>query len=93
MCGVVVESNDPLVIHRYHHNAFFMQQAGETVRNLTSAGFEDFLDLAFLNQDGEELRIILLWNLMLKCIQLKEAANCILNTILAFEVAFQLNYN
>jgi hypothetical protein len=34
-----------------HHNAFFMQKAGEVVRNFSQAGFMDFLDQSFAKQN------------------------------------------
>ena len=37
--------------YRYHHNAYFMQQAGEVVRNISYLNFENYLDAAFQDQD------------------------------------------
>ena len=43
--------------YRYHHNAYFMQQAGEVVRNVSYLNFEDYLDAAFEDQDRETIHI------------------------------------
>ena len=52
--GVKLGLNYSFLLIRYHHNAFFMQKAGETVRNLTYNGFVDFLELVFKNQNGKQ---------------------------------------
>ena len=50
--------NQPLDYYcSYHHNAFFMQQAGEVVRRTPDSEksnmFEKYIQFAFDNQDGE----------------------------------------
>ncbi len=40
-------------ICRYHHNAYFVQQAGETVKNVSIDSFEKFIVTMFQNQDGK----------------------------------------
>ena len=39
--------------NRYHHNAYFMQQAGEVVRRKNINLFERFIQFAFDKQDGK----------------------------------------
>ena len=42
--------------HSYHHNAYFVQQAGEVVR-MDSDRFVDYIDAMFTSQDGKNITL------------------------------------
>ena len=44
------------VLHRYHHNAYFVQQAGVVIRNMQKSMESDFvkyMEMVFSNQESE----------------------------------------